>query len=397
MDFIVVNLAGADGTAVMSAIDNLSAQNAKGFVICPPDVRLGPAIYARAASADMKVVSVDDQFVTPDGKPMPQVPHLGLSGYKIGQQVGHAIADEMKRRGWKPEEVAACRITDQELPTARERVAGATDVLLAGGFVRANIFDAPQRTTDTRGGRTPPQAPVFARRGDFKKWVIYALNEESVLGGRARERAVPPGTRAGHRRRHQRHGRGLRRTRQARAHRLLRHDRRELRPARPAERRQPGGVDPRRQAAAGLHADHGDAHDPRQLAAGEGPASESDDCRRRRSPPAFLTLSKIEVEFPGVKALRGVDLFVDRGSVYALMGENGAGKSTLLKVLSGVNIPRSGTITIAGRAPTRSGTPPDALAAGIAIIYQELQLIPGLSAAENLMLGQLPRRLGSSS
>lgn len=182
MDVVVVKLAGSDGSAVMSAIDNLSAQNAKGFVICPPDVRLGPAIYARATSAGMKVVSVDDQFVTPDGKPMPQVPHLGMSGYKIGQQVGQAISDEMKRRGWKPEEVAACRITDEELPTARERVAGATDVLVASGFPKANIFDAPQRTTDTEGANTAA-SPVFARHGDFKKWIIYALNEESVLGG----------------------------------------------------------------------------------------------------------------------------------------------------------------------------------------------------------------------
>ncbi len=182
MDFVVVNLAGTDGTAVMSAIDNLSAQGAKGFVICPPDVRLGPAIYARATGANMKVVSVDDQFVSADGKPMAQVPHLGMSGYKIGQQVGMAINDEMKRRGWKPEEVAACRITSNELPTARERVAGATDTLVQNGFLKANIFDAPQRSTDTEGANTA-SSPVFARHGTFKKWIIYALNEESVLGG----------------------------------------------------------------------------------------------------------------------------------------------------------------------------------------------------------------------
>jgi L-arabinose transport system ATP-binding protein len=110
-------------------------------------------------------------------------------------------------------------------------------------------------------------------------------------------------------------------------------------------------------------------------------------------PAPYLALSKIEVEFPGVKALRGVDLFVERGSVHALMGENGAGKSTLLKVLSGVNIPKGGRITIDGQDLAFRDAA-DALASGIAIIYQELQLIPALSAAENLMLGQLPRRLG---
>ena len=181
-DITVVKMAGSDGEMVMNAIDNLAAQGAKGFVICPPDVRLGPAIMARATAQNMKVVTVDDRFVGADGQPMADVPHLGMSGYKIGQQVGGAIADEMKRRGWKPEEVAACRITDAELPTARDRVQGATDALVKSGFVAANIFDAPQRTTDTEGGSTAA-SPVFAREGSFKKWVIYALNEETVLGG----------------------------------------------------------------------------------------------------------------------------------------------------------------------------------------------------------------------
>ncbi|WP_284946180.1 L-arabinose ABC transporter ATP-binding protein AraG [Acidisoma cladoniae] len=107
----------------------------------------------------------------------------------------------------------------------------------------------------------------------------------------------------------------------------------------------------------------------------------------------FLSLSGITVEFPGVKALKGVDLAVERGSVHALMGENGAGKSTLLKVLSGVNIPAAGTITLDGQTLTfRSAA--DALQAGIAIIYQELHLVPALSVAENLMLGHVPRHMG---
>ncbi len=107
----------------------------------------------------------------------------------------------------------------------------------------------------------------------------------------------------------------------------------------------------------------------------------------------LLALSGIVVEFPGVKALRGVDLAVHAGSVHGLMGENGAGKSTLLKVMSGVNTPRAGTIHVDGQALSFRGAA-DALEAGIAIIYQELHLVPGLSAAENLMLGQLPSRLG---
>jgi L-arabinose transport system substrate-binding protein len=107
--FSVVNIGTPDGEKVLAAIDNLGAQGAKGFVICAPDVRLGPAIEARAKRYNMKFVTVDDQLVDSTGKPLGDVPHLGMSAIKIGNQVGQAISDEMKRRGWKPEEVGALR------------------------------------------------------------------------------------------------------------------------------------------------------------------------------------------------------------------------------------------------------------------------------------------------
>ncbi len=114
------------------------------------------------------------------------------------------------------------------------------------------------------------------------------------------------------------------------------------------------------------------------------------------TPPAggaLLALDGITVTFPGVRALDGVSLAVRAGEVHGLMGENGAGKSTLLKVLSGVNQPQAGTLTLNG-TEQRFVSTRAALEAGIAIIYQELHLVPELTVAENLMLGQLPSRLG---
>ncbi len=153
-----------------------------GFVICPPDVRLGPTIMRRAEQYGMKVVTVDDRFVDADGEPMEAVPHLGMSGYKIGRQVGNAIADEMEARNWDPDDVAALRITNYELPTAKKRTDGATDALLERGFQEDNIFDAPQQNTDTSSAFSAA-SPIFSQNGDYEHWVIYALNEESVLGG----------------------------------------------------------------------------------------------------------------------------------------------------------------------------------------------------------------------
>ncbi|XHR31332.1 MAG: arabinose ABC transporter substrate-binding protein [Chthoniobacteraceae bacterium] len=181
LGFSVVRIGAPDGEKVITAIDNLHSQGAQGFVICTPDVRLGPAVVAKARAYNMKVISVDDQFVS-GGKPIDSVPHLGMSGFKIGAQVGQTISDEMARRGWKPEEVGAIRITNYELPTAKERTDGATKALLDAGFKKENIFDAPQKTTDTESANTA-SAPVFAKHAAFKKWIIYALNEESVLGG----------------------------------------------------------------------------------------------------------------------------------------------------------------------------------------------------------------------
>ena len=100
-------------------------------------------------------------------------------------------------------------------------------------------------------------------------------------------------------------------------------------------------------------------------------------------------------EFPGVRALDGVDLEVEAGEVHCLLGQNGAGKSTLIKVLSAAHRADSGEIRWKGE-PVSFPTPVAALRAGLATIYQELDLVDGLSVAENVFLGHEPTTLGFS-
>jgi len=100
----------------------------------------------------------------------------------------------------------------------------------------------------------------------------------------------------------------------------------------------------------------------------------------------LVQMRGITIEFPGVKALDGVDFRLFPGEVHALMGENGAGKSTLIKALTGVYRIDSGSITVAGAEREFMGTG-DAQAAGISTVYQEVNLAPNLSIGENVMLG----------
>lgn len=107
----------------------------------------------------------------------------------------------------------------------------------------------------------------------------------------------------------------------------------------------------------------------------------------------YLEFDNIGKSFPGVQALQNVSFKCYEGKVQALMGENGAGKSTLLKILSGNYLPTEGKLHIGGRTMTFRNTK-DALLAGIAIIYQELNIVPDMTVAENLCLGQLPHVFG---
>lgn len=182
LGFDVVKIGATDGEKVLSGIDSLAAQGARGFVICTPDVKLGPAIVAKAARYGMKVMAVDDQFLGPDGRPMATVPYLGIGAREIGRTVGEVCWVELTRRGWKPEETAALAITYNELATARQRVDGARDYLVSQGFPEAAIVPSPQKTTDVEGGFNAANVAMLKRPG-VKHWLVFAINDESVLGG----------------------------------------------------------------------------------------------------------------------------------------------------------------------------------------------------------------------
>jgi len=111
------------------------------------------------------------------------------------------------------------------------------------------------------------------------------------------------------------------------------------------------------------------------------------------APVPVLDVTGIHKQFPGVRALCDAGLRLFPGEVHTLMGQNGAGKSTLIKVLTGVYQPDGGSILLDGR-PIRPRSTQDAQALGISTVYQEVNLCPNLSVAENIFIGRYPRRFG---
>lgn len=107
----------------------------------------------------------------------------------------------------------------------------------------------------------------------------------------------------------------------------------------------------------------------------------------------ILKMERINKSFPGVKALSDVDFTLRRGEIHALLGENGAGKSTLIKVLTGVHNIDAGTIMLQGRSISVK-SPEEAQRLGISTVYQEVNLCPNLTVAENIFIGRQPKKMG---
>jgi len=188
--FTVIKIAVPDGEKTLSAIDSLAANGAKGFVICPPDVGLGPAIVAKAKANGLKVMAVDDRFVDANGKFMEDVPYLGMAAFEVGQKQGAAMATEAKKRGWDWKETYAVINTFNELDTGKKRTDGSAKALEDAGFLKDHILFTAQKTLDVPGSMDATNSALVKLPGGAKNLIIGGMNDNTVLGGvRATESA----------------------------------------------------------------------------------------------------------------------------------------------------------------------------------------------------------------
>ena len=188
--FTLIKIAVPDGEKTLSAIDSLAANGAKGFVICPPDVSLGPAIVAKAKMNDLKVIAVDDRFVDANGKFMEDVPYLGMAAFEVGQKQGNAMVGEAKQRGWDWKDTYAVVNTYNELDTGKKRTDGSVKSLVDAGLPKDHIIYAALKTLDVPGSMDATSSALVKLPSAAKNLIIGGMNDNTVLGGvRATESA----------------------------------------------------------------------------------------------------------------------------------------------------------------------------------------------------------------
>ncbi|MCQ9122448.1 sugar ABC transporter substrate-binding protein [Rodentibacter caecimuris] len=181
-DVQIIKMAIPDGEKTLNAIDNLAANGAKGFVICTPDPKLGPAIMAKARSYDLKVITVDDQFLNAAGEPMNNVPIIMMAATEIGERQGLELYKEMQKRSWNVNETAVLAITADELDTARRRTDGSISALIKAGFPEKQIYKSPTKSNDIPGALDAANA-MLVQHPEVKNWLIVGMNDNTVLGG----------------------------------------------------------------------------------------------------------------------------------------------------------------------------------------------------------------------
>ena len=178
----IIKIAVPDGEKTLNAIDNLAANGAKGFVICTPDPKLGPAIMAKARAYDLKVMTVDDQFLNAAGEPMTNVPLIMMAATEIGEKQGQELYKEMQNRKWDVNDTAVLAITADELDTARRRTEGSIDALKKAGFPAEKIFKSPTKSNDIPGALDAANS-MLVQHPKVKNWLIVGMNDNTVLGG----------------------------------------------------------------------------------------------------------------------------------------------------------------------------------------------------------------------
>jgi L-arabinose transport system substrate-binding protein len=165
-------------TSIPSTVWRRMAPRASSSVPLTPSS--GAAIMAKANSMDLKVITVDDQFVNAKGQPMEQVPLVMMAA--TSERQGQELYKEMQKRQWDVKATGVLAITADELDTARRRVEGSLSALKAAGFPEAQIYRSPTKANDIPGALDAANS-MLVQHPEVKNWLIVGMNDNTVLGG----------------------------------------------------------------------------------------------------------------------------------------------------------------------------------------------------------------------
>jgi len=137
---------------------------------------------AEANSMNLKVITVDDEFVNAKWLPMEQLPLVMMAATKIGERQGQELYKEMQKRQWDLKATGVLAITADELDTARRRVDGSLSALKAAGFPEGQIYRSPTKANDIPGALDAANS-MLVQHPEVKNWLIVGMNDNTVLGG----------------------------------------------------------------------------------------------------------------------------------------------------------------------------------------------------------------------
>ena len=181
LGFDVIKIAVPDGKT-LNAIDSLAASGAGRALSSVPRSQARVGDCPKARGYDMKVITVDDQFVNAKGQTDGERTAGDDGGERNWRPSGQELYKEMQKRGWDVKDTAVMAITADELDTARRRTTGSIDALKAAGFPDAQIYRVPTKSNDIPGAFDAGNS-MLVQHPQVKHWLIVGMNDNTVLGG----------------------------------------------------------------------------------------------------------------------------------------------------------------------------------------------------------------------
>lgn len=179
--FALLKSEAHDAEKIRSTLEKYAADGVQGVLIGVPEVKMGPEVIRWCREYGMKLYSISNQFVNPDGRPIEEVPYSGAAGYAIGRQMANAMYEEAFRREWRSRDTGMMLLTVADLPAAVDRLWGCVDEFVQRGASEDMFHDSPVHSRDAIGAFAAATKTLADHPG-VKNWFVAASNDPIAVG-----------------------------------------------------------------------------------------------------------------------------------------------------------------------------------------------------------------------